>query len=338
MSATEQPIPSVASSGAVLRPPYDPGLMAGMEAYRATLPEALHLESLRSITAQYTLSKVLESHPHLTHTEYHTPGLNPGDPEVTLSVFTSKNPSTKNLPALYNVHGGGQVAGDRFMALGAVMDYFDGLDVVFVSVEYRLAPEHPAPSALHDAYAGLVWVADHASELNIDASKIILLGASGGAPIAAGSAMLCRNDKRAFPCALMLLAPMLDDRDCTMSSKQFARDGPWCGTTNRMAWEYVLGSKCGAPAVSELVSPARATDLAGLPFTYIDVGECEVFRDEAVAFASQLWKSGVSAELHVWPGAYHGFDILGVDNPPVTLAAKATKRSWIRKILGASNV
>jgi acetyl esterase/lipase len=66
-------------------------------------------------------------------------------------------------------------------------------------------------------------------ELNIDPSKIILYGCSGGGPLAAGSAILCRNNRKPYPCALMLVAPMLDDRDSTVSSKQFAHDGPWCG-------------------------------------------------------------------------------------------------------------
>jgi acetyl esterase/lipase len=149
-----------------------------------------------------------------------------------------------------------------------------------------------------------------------------------------GTAMLCRNNRKSYPFALMLLTPMLDDRDCTSSSKQFARDGPWCGTTNRMAWDHVLGADRGTDAVSELVAPARATDLRGLPQTFIDAGACEVFRDEAVAVALTLWRSGVNAELHVWPGAYHGFDMLSQE-APVAVFATETKRAWLKRVIEA---
>ncbi|KAF7554674.1 hypothetical protein G7Z17_g2738 [Cylindrodendrum hubeiense] len=252
---------------------------------------------------------------------------------ISLAVFTPKDSTKTNRPAFYFVHGGGQVSGNRFAALEAVMAYLDDVEAVFIAVEYRVAPEHRAPAALHDAYAGLVWAAENASRFGIDPSKIILGGGSGGAPITMGSAMLCRNNQKKYPCALMLLTPMLDDRDCTVSSKQFARDGPWCGTTNRMAWDHVLGTERRGD-VSELVAPARATDLRGLPPTFIDAGACEVFRDEAVAVASVMWKCGVSAELHIWPGAYHGFDMLSQD-APVAKVSTQMKTSWLKRTLEA---
>lgn len=173
---------------------------------------------------------------------------------------------------------------------------------------------------------------EHAVELGIDPARIIVEGGSGGAPIACGTAMMCCKNNNPFPLALMLLTPMLDDRDCTNSAEQFACTGPWCGTSNRMAWDMVLGSKRGGPEVSELVAPARATDLYGMPQTFIDAGDCEVFRDEAVAFASQLWKCGVQCELHVWPGAYHGFDALSFYTLLSQDAINA-KKAWVRRVL-----
>ncbi|WYZ46844.1 hypothetical protein EsH8_IX_001069 [Colletotrichum jinshuiense] len=170
---------------------------------------------------------------------------------VILSVFKDKDSSSTNRPAVYYIHGGGQIAGNRFGALDICMQYAAGIDIVFVSVEYRVAPENPALAALKDSYAGLVWTAEHATELGIDANRILLIGGSGGAPITAGCAMLCRNETKPYPAAQMLLTPMLDDRDQTVSTKQFARDGPWCGTLNRKAWDHVLGSARGKPGVTE---------------------------------------------------------------------------------------
>ena len=322
------------SSSTLLRPPYDPLLIPALETWKSALPEVLNLKTLRGNGGREDGPKnVLDSYPELDHRDYCVPAAEAAAGSVTLAVFQSRTSTNINRPTLYHVHGGGQVAGNRFTAVKEAIDYFNGIDAVFVSVEYRLAPEHLAPAALHDAYAGLLWTVDNAVALGIDPSNIILYGCSGGAPIAAGTAMLCRSEQKPYPRALMLLTPMLDDRDITISSQQYAHDGLWCGTTNRMAWDHVLGEDRGGPAVSELVAPARATDLVGLPPTFVDAGECEVFRDEAVAFASQLWKCGVSAELHVWPGGYHGFDFHS-PTTPTSRAAKSVKVSWVRRILG----
>ncbi|KAI1120445.1 Alpha/Beta hydrolase protein [Nemania abortiva] len=333
MSTTKMPVPVIESSIKTVRPPYDPFLQPALEASSAQLPEMLDLQTLRSISNNFGPDGVLKSYPDMDHNEQTIPGLQDGDDEVILSIFRPKAPSNSRFPTLYYVHGGGQVSGNRFTATDKIMDYFGEVKIVCVSVEYRLAPEHPAPAGVYDSYAGLVWAVDHAAELGIDAAKIFVVGGSGGAPIALGTSMLCRNNQKPYPLAQMILTPMLDDRDNTVSAEQFARDGPWCGTTNRMAWDHVLGSKRGRPDVSGLEAPAREMDLAGLPPTFVDAGECEVFRDEAVAFASQLWKCGVSAELHVWPGAYHGFDILTAD-APISRESRAAKANWIKRILG----
>ncbi|EXA48881.1 hypothetical protein FOVG_02220 [Fusarium oxysporum f. sp. pisi HDV247] len=252
---------------------------------------------------------------------------------ITLAIFRAKNTLKKDHPVLYFTHPGGQIAGDRFTSLHSIIEAFQGIETVFVSVEYRLAPEHPAPAALNDAYAGLNWVIDHTKGLGIDATKIILGGVSGGGAIAAGCAMLY-NKKRSNPPLLgvLLSTPMLDDRDCTVSSRQFVKQTLWSGDFNRMAWGHVLGDQRGGPDVSEFVAPARAENLTGFPPTFIDAGSCEVFRDEAVAFALQLWKDGMTAELHIWPGGFHGFDEL-IPEAPVSQAAKAAKALWVKRLI-----
>lgn len=319
------------------RPAYDPLLVSVMEASKDMFPEKLDVPFARAMGEQLDFGpkQVIDALPHLKHSEYSAPGLEADDGDVLLSVFSPIAPTSTSLPAVYFIHGGGQVSGDRFAALSVVMEWFESIDITFVSVEYHLAPEHRAPAALHDSYAGLLWLVAHAEDLGVDTSKIIICGGSGGAPIAAGTSMLCTRHAKPFPLAQMILTPMLDDRDCTVSSKQFARDGPWCGTTNRMAWDCVLGDSRGSAGVDELVAPGRATDLVGMPPTFVDAGACEVFRDEAVAFASNLWKSGVNAELHVWPGAFHGFDMLGFATS-LAQASRNAKKNWIRRVLTVS--
>ncbi|KAJ5360839.1 hypothetical protein N7517_010030 [Penicillium concentricum] len=314
-----------------LRPPYDPALQPILNILDPKIFESL--ESLRKVSSAYSAETILTLCPDLKHEEHTAAGT---DGAVPLAVFTRKSSSNKSRPAVYVVHGGGQISGNRFSALDNTIHFFEGIDIVTISVEYRLAPEFPAPAALNDSYAGFVWVVNHAKELGIDPAKIIILGVSGGAPIAAGCAMLVTRNQDTKLLGQMLLTPMLDDRPHHASAKQFANTGPWCGKVNQMAWDFVLGKdRTEDQEVSELVVPARATDLTGLPPTFLDVGEAEVFRDEAVAYASALWRFGVSAELHVWKGGFHVFDmdVPGNKMAAVAIASVAAKKSWIRRLL-----
>lgn len=315
------------------RPPYDPALQPKLDALDLSFFHTI--DKIRAVTSVFSAETVLAGVPHMQHAEYVADSL---DGPVTLSVFTSKSSTNRSRPAVYIIHGGGQIAGNRFSATDSLIGFFEGIDIVAISVEYRLAPEHPAPAALNDSYAGLVWVADHAAELGIDPAQIMILGGSGGGPIAAGCSLLARQNQHPTLnlLAQMLLTPMLDDRGQTVSAKQFEHVGPWCGVTNQMAWDCVLEQDRPAQ-VDYMVAPARATDLTGLPPTFIDAGEAEVFRDEAVAYASLLWKCGVSTELHVWRGAFHGFEMPMPGAPEdsqaaVARASIAAKKLWIRRV------
>ncbi|CAI7670403.1 unnamed protein product [Penicillium crustosum] len=311
---------STATPPEMFRPPYDPALQPRVDALDLSFFDTI--DKIRAVTSTFSAETILTGIPHMQHAEYIADSL---DGPVTLSVFTSKSSTNRSRPAVYIIHGGGQIAGDRFSAIDNIIRFFE-------------APEHPAPAALNDSYAGLVWVADHAAELGIDPAQIMILGGSGGGPIAAGCSLLAQQNQHPTLnlLAQMLLTPMLDDRGQTVSAKQFEHVGPWCGVTNQMAWDCVIGQDRPAQ-VDYMVAPARATDLMGLPPTFIDVGEAEVFRDEAVAYASLLWKCGVSTELHVWRGAFHGFEMQmpGAPEDSQTEVARASisaKKSWIRRI------
>jgi acetyl esterase/lipase len=297
----------------------DPETFVSVEKMRGAQPDTFSLDSF------------LSKFDNLVHAEYTIPGPSIRS-SVTLSVFSPRNPTSATLPAVYNIHGGGQIAGTRFAGIEGVAGWFTGLDVVLITVEYRLAPEHPAPAALDDSFTGLVWVADHATELGVDSLRIMVVGVSGGGPIAAACAIQARNHNYPKLCGQVLSTPMLDSRVDTVSSLQYETLTHWSGRTNRMAWQCVLGKEADSAEVSELVSPSRASNLEGVAAAFIDAGEAEVFRDEAVAYASTLWKCGVSAELHVWPGAWHGFDMLAPE-VPVSKAATAAKVDWIRRTI-----
>lgn len=237
-------------------------------------------------------------------------------------------------PCVYWVHGGGMVMGDRFSNIDIPLQWLDELGAVVVTVDYRLAPEASGTTLVEDCYRGLVWVAEHAADLGIDLARLVVAGTSAGGGLAAGVALLARDRGTPHLAAQVLVCPMLDHRNDTASSHQFA-EGPatWNQATNAFGWRSVLGTG-RATEVSQYVSPARAADLSGLPPAYIDVGSAEVFRDEDVSYASRIWAAGGHAELHVWAGGFHGFDAL-VPGAQVSIAARRTRADWLRRVLEA---
>lgn len=340
MSDESKPYPYPYSQAAKLdpritlpRPPIDPTLAPIIDA--VLLPEHLDLDLLRSFPSDATAESILSAYPHLSHTEHRIPG--PNATTIVLSVFAPKTATTP-LSTLYYVHGGGLISGDRFSGVPSILDLVCDIPCVFVTIEYRLAPETPAPGAAEDVYTGLIWLSSNASTLNINPSEIVVLAVSGGAAPAAAACLMLRDRKTlAVPVkAQMLLSPMLDDRCDSGSDAQFEFGVPWNGVTNRGAWGHALGERRGGTeGVTVYQAPARASDLSHLPQAYIDVAECEVFRDPAVMYAMNMWRSGSTCELHVWPGGIHLFD--AVDSPavPVVGAAISAKRIWLRRMLAA---
>lgn len=261
--------------------------------------------------------------------------------EIPLVVLQSKAAAGKvrdGRPGILFIHGGGMVLGDPFLGLPFFVRVAKELDAVVVSVDYRLAPEHPAPAPQDDCFAALTWTAAHATDLGFDASRLMIAGASAGGGLAAGAALRARDYGGPQLCAQLLVYPMLDDRSITPSSKQFFKDeGVYDATDNDFAWSCVLGDRRGAAeGVSVYVAPGRAKDLSGLPPAYIDVGSAEPFRDEGVAYATRLWECGVQADMHVWSGGFHGFDMLGLPfGADVSEAAIETRIRWVRRVFGA---
>lgn len=252
--------------------------------------------------------------------------------DLPLSVFRPAGGTEADAPCIYWLHGGGMVMGDRFANLDIPLDWLDRFGAVVVTVDYRLAPEAAGSTLVEDCFAGLQWIAAHAGDLGIDPARIIVAGASAGGGLAAGTVLMARDRGSPDILAQVLICPMLDHRNDTVSAQQYSGDpGVWTREKNAFGWHSVLGDT--APAdVSPYVSPARAENLAGLPTTYVDAGTAEVFRDEDVDYASRIWAAGGQAELHLWAGGFHGFDAMFPDTT-VSAAARAARTDWLGRIL-----
>ncbi|MFJ4326764.1 alpha/beta hydrolase [Streptomyces tricolor] len=222
----------------------------------------------------------------------------PADPDVAVRIYRPQQARG----AVVWLHGGGFVMGsvDTEHPWAARMASLSG--AVVVSVDYRLAPEHPFPAALDDGYAVLTWLAEHTAELGIDPGRIAVGGHSAGGGLAAAVALRAR-DRQGPPIRFQLLnQPQLDDRQETWSQRSFT-DTPWMNRDKITAsWRHYLGFR---PATAH-AAPARATDLSGLPPAYIATAEFCPNRDEDIAYAVRLLQAGVSVELHQWPGTFHG--------------------------------
>jgi len=252
----------------------------------------------------------------------------PGDPAVPLRVHRAKGDGGVR-PCVYSIHGGGYVLGSNTMDDPRLEDWCPKLGVVGVSVDYRLAPETPYPGPLEDCYRGFVWTHAHADELGIDPERIGVMGVSAGGGLAAALALLVR-DRGEVPLAFQLLdSPMLDDRQRTPSSRGDDL-AVWSRGSNTFGWKSYLGDLYGRDDVPATAAPARAEDLSGLPPALVSVGAVDGFRDEDIDYALRLNQAGVPTELHVYPGACHGFTMLAPD-AAVTKQCLRNMEDWLRR-------
>lgn len=283
------------------RPPFDKELAPVLDLLGGVLPPTITpdmIDALRISTASPPIEETLQGHA-VSHREVSVPGHQGAD--VIVSIFSPLGHGDLR-PGIVHLHGGGMFMGDRFTGVDVLIDWVERFQAVGISVEYRLAPEHRAPTQVEDAYAALTWVADRAPDLGIDPSRLIVSGASAGGGLAAGVALLARDRRGPALFGQVLMYPMLDDRNETVSSHQVNGEGLFDRTSNQTGWNAVLGAESGSSGVSMYVAPARAPFLGALPPALIEVGSVDVFRDENVAYASQIWADGGVAELHVWPG------------------------------------
>lgn len=315
-----------------LRPPFDHELAAALDARRAEVVVTLHPEEIGELRLRAAgPDDVAAASAGFRTTVHRAPGP-PGGPDVEV-VLLRPTGAGGPVPCLLHLHGGGLVTGSAWDDVVPLLDLARALGCAVASVGYRLAPEHPYPAALEDAYAALTWVVGEAEALGIRADRVVAEGISAGGGLAAALALACRDRGGPRLAGQVLLCPMLDDRDDTASGRQMAGHGAWDRTANVTAWRAYLGGSAGAADVPAHAAPARATDLSGLPPAFVDVGSAETFRDEAVAYATRLWLSGGDAELHVWPGGFHGFDLVAPE-AAISRDARSAREHWLRRLFG----
>lgn len=215
-------------------------------------------------------------------------------------------------PAILHLHGGGLIIGSAVQGDALCRHLADELGVVAASVDYRMPPEHPYPTPLEDCYRALRWLA---AQPDVDASRIAVIGESAGGGLAASLALLARDRGEIALAGQVIAYPMLDDRTDESAAAHPRMLRLWNGPSNRLGWSMYLGAGAAGPAATpldaatlELAVPARRADLSGLPPTWIGVGTLDLFHDEDLEFARRLTEAGMPVQLHVVPGAYHGFD------------------------------
>lgn len=254
-----------------------------------------------------------------------------GAPDIGLRIYRPGH-AAGPLPVIYHVHGGGYIA--------CTTETFDGLNrptaaelgCAIVSVEYRLAPETPFPGAIEDIYAGLAWVYANAEAQGFDISRIGVMGESAGGGYAAALALLARDRGEYKLNFQHLIYPMLDDRTGSGSEPHdYAGQFVWPAENNRFGWASLLGKAPGGDDVSPYAAPARATDLRGLPPTFMHTGALDLFVDENIDYARRLGRAGVPIEFHIYPGAYHGFE--NAPDAQIAVQAVRTSRAALKRFL-----
>jgi triacylglycerol lipase len=307
----------------------DPALLPTLETFPVAME--LSLEVLPAVRARGPLFPPPEG----TGTSlrvFSTPGPR-GAPEVQLYVYRPEA-ATGLLPCIYHMHGGGYVARSARDIEYAHRPLAAELNCVIVSVEYRLAPETCFPGNIEDCYAGLAWTVAHASELGIDSARLGVMGESAGGGLAAALALLARDRGEYRLSFQQLIYPMLDDRTCTTPEPNpFAGQFIWGPHNNHFGWSALLGHEPGMEGVSPYAAPARAEDLTGLPPTFISTGALDIFVDENIEYARRLIRAGVPTELVVYPGAFHGFDL--IPGPEVAERARRDSRAALKRFMSA---
>jgi acetyl esterase len=283
----------------VTTPPLDPEIRAALE---ATDDPLLHEpDSIFAATEHFAALRAIPAVPHDDRVEvkdHHTPE------GLRLRVYRPIGDGPRSL--ILFVHSGGFVFGRPETEEARALRYAAEVDAVVVSVDYRLAPEHPYPGPLDDAYAGLLWAVEHAGALGADPARLAVVGGSAGGALAAAVALRARDTGGPAICFQLLIYPGLDDRLETSSARAFTDIPVMTRFAAGRAWSYY-----GPDGASDgYAAPARAADLAGLPPALIVVAEVDPLRDDGLAYGARLSAAGVNTEIVQVPGAVHGFDLL----------------------------
>lgn len=231
------------------------------------------------------------------------------DTQVKVRVYNPKVALDSN-PAIVFLHGGAFVVGDLDIEHPRCLEMCRRTNAIVVSIDYRLAPEHPFPAAIEDCAQVLDWLFQFGVSWRIDPTRVAIVGCSAGGGLAAGLTLMRRDQSKLLPCLQLLIYPVLDDRMTTASMQTSISTPVWNRYNSEHMWRHYLGESSKMYAVSPYAAPARAPSLAGLPRCHIFSAEHDPLRDEAINYAQRLMSDDVPVGIYQLPGTYHGFDTL----------------------------
>jgi len=209
-------------------------------------------------------------------------------------------------PVVLFFHGGGFIAGDLDTHDGTCRQHAVGASAVVVSVDYRLAPEHPYPAAVDDAWAATQWVAGHGSEIKADASRLAVAGDSAGGTISAVTAQRAR-DHDGPPILFQLLWYPSAVWDPSLPSFTENADAPILDTAAIAAFSRWYAGEIDLSNPPAGMAPGRAENLAGLPAAYIGVAGHDPLRDDGIRYGELLAAAGVPVEVDNAETLVHGY-------------------------------
>lgn len=307
-------------------PFYDPEIKAALDAAPSLGP--VTAETLHEIRAnRLLLTQEVPLSDEVARRNVMVPG--PDGDEIRLRIHRPVDADGR-LPCLFWIHGGGYVLGSPEQDDLRFDRWCQRFGLAGVAVQYRLAPEHPYPAAVRDCYAALSWIKEQGGELDIDTDRVGIGGPSAGGGLAAALALMVR-DRGDFEIDYQLLIyPMIDDTRTTVSA---GWEVPvWPPDSNRFGWSSYLGDLSDTEDIPSYAAPAREPDLSGLPPTYLMVGGLDGFADEDIDYAMRLNHAGVAVELHVYPGAPHGFEGFA-PKAAVSRQARHDMNNWLGRML-----
>lgn len=260
--------------------------------------------------------------------------------EVTIEVIDTLSPALwiytptqrQSTGALLWIHGGGFLIGSPAQDRDFCMATASELGVVVVASGYRLSPDHSFPAPLDDCHAAWRWLQTAARSRGIDPKRIAIGGQSAGGGLAAALVQRVHDQDENKATAQWLFCPMLDDRTAARHELDAVGHRIWNNRLNRLGWGSFLGTEPGTSDLPPYASPARRTDLGGLPPAWIGVGEIDLFYDEDRDYAGRLRAAGIDTSFVTVPGAPHGFEAWAA-RTPTAQRFLANARQWLGHML-----